>query len=644
MEQPKTPASEFVRELQLSNKIPPKLQVTFDDEVEAALKALDELESKEILPEKNSATYVMAKRKRSSFWRVLGLLKDHKKTVVVLVFLAIIIAALNMVVPFIIKYLVDIFTGFFIGKSTATMSVLIWAASGILIATVLGQVFESIYDYKDYKLAVIIRNHIHNMAFEKYLRLHALFHHESGSGSIIGKIDRGASSTYTIIEDFMFQTVLPQSLTYIAVVSLLLWKNITIGFLTMAPLPIYLLVTQFLASKVYKIQRESNDIADTLSKEAYDVASNVFTVKKYGQENEEIKNQIKLQNRIFQKDLQLDRYWRWMRSSQAVISMLGRLAVIIGAGLLVFYGKNTVGDFVLFVTLYGIAYGPMSQLSLVVQRVRKFLANVEKMFDILDEPIKIKDKDGATALMPLERELEFREVSFKYSEDKNWALKNLSIKIPAGQIVALVGRSGSGKTTFVNLLLRSYDPQKGSILVDGHDLRDIKQASLLGQIAVVPQEVDLFSRTIKENIAYGNPDASEADIVKAAKLALCHDFTIKLPEKYDTVVGERGIKLSGGERQRVGIARAILRDPKILILDEATSHLDTESERLIQEATDAVIKNRTSIIIAHRFSTILKADMIFVFSKGELEAAGTRDELLHKSPTFKRLYSLQFSE
>ena len=616
MEQPKTPASEFVRELQLSNKIPPKLQVTFDDEVEAALKALDELESKEILPEKNSATYVMAKRKRSSFWRVLGLLKDHKKTVVVLVFLAIIIAALNMVVPFIIKYLVDIFTGFFIGKSTATMSVLIWAASGILIATVLGQVFESIYDYKDYKLAVIIRNHIHNMAFEKYLRLHALFHHESGSGSIIGKIDRGASSTYTIIEDFMFQTVLPQSLTYIAVVSLLLWKNITIGFLTMAPLPIYLLVTQFLASKVYKIQRESNDIADTLSKEAYDVASNVFTVKKYGQENEEIKNQIKLQNRIFQKDLQLDRYWRWMRSSQAVISMLGRLAVIIGAGLLVFYGKNTVGDFVLFVTLYGIAYGPM----------------------------KIKDKDGATALMPLERELEFREVSFKYSEDKNWALKNLSIKIPDGQIVALVGRSGSGKTTFVNLLLRSYDPQKGSILVDGHDLRDIKQASLLGQIAVVPQEVDLFSRTIKENIAYGNPDASEADIVKAAKLALCHDFTIKLPEKYDTVVGERGIKLSGGERQRVGIARAILRDPKILILDEATSHLDTESERLIQEATDAVIKNRTSIIIAHRFSTILKADMIFVFSKGELEAAGTRDELLHKSPTFKRLYSLQFSE
>src|SRR3989344_5181274 len=458
----------------------------------------------------------------------------------------------------------------------------------------------------------------------------------------------------------MFQTVLPQSLTYIAAVSLLLWKNITIGFLTMAPLPIYLLVTQFLASKVYKIQRESNDIADTLSKEAYDVASNVFTVKKYGQENEEIKNQIKLQNRIFQKDLQLDRYWRWMRSSQAVISMLGRLAVIIGAGLLVFfgkktggvfgacplvfYGKNTVGDFVLFVTLYGIAYGPMSQLSLVVQRVRKFLANVEKMFDILDEPIKIKDKDGATALMPLERELEFREVSFKYSEDKNWALKNLSIKIPAGQIVALVGRSGSGKTTFVNLLLRSYDPQKGSILVDGHDLRDIKQASLLGQIAVVPQEVDLFSRTIKENIAYGNPYASEADIVKAAKLALCHDFIIKLPEKYDTVVGERGIKLSGGERQRVGIARAILRDPKILILDEATSHLDTESERLIQEATDAVIKNRTSFIIAHRLSTVIHADLILVFANGKIEATGTRDELLHKSPTFKRLYSLQFSE
>lgn len=192
------------------------------------------------------------------------------------------------------------------------------------------------------------------------------------------------------------------------------------------------------------------------------------------------------------------------------------------------------------------------------------------------------------------------------------------------------------------MLLRSYDPERGAILVDGHDLRDVARESLLNQVAVVPQEVDLFSRTILENIAYGKPQISREEAEQAARTALAHDFIMATEKGYDTMVGERGIKLSGGERQRVGIARAVLRDPKILILDEATSHLDTESERLIAQATDALIKNRTTIIIAHRFSTILRADMILVFAGGAIEASGKHDELLAKSPTYKKLYELQF--
>jgi ABC-type multidrug transport system fused ATPase/permease subunit len=219
----------------------------------------------------------------------------------------------------------------------------------------------------------------------------------------------------------------------------------------------------------------------------------------------------------------------------------------------------------------------------------------------------------------------------------------VSAKIPAKSIVALVGRSGSGKTTFINLLLRSFDVDEGAILIDGTNIRDATQESLRRQIAVVPQEVDLFSRSIAENIAYGTEDARRENIIEAAKSALAHDFIMKTEKEYETIVGERGIKLSGGERQRVGIARAIFKNPRILILDEATSHLDTESERLIQAATENLMRDRTTIIIAHRLSTIMRADKILVFAKGELEAEGTHKELLTKSPTYRRLHEMQFS-
>lgn len=338
---------------------------------------------------------------------------------------------------------------------------------------------------------------------------------------------------------------------------------------------------------------------------------------------------------------------------QTVVTTTSRVAVLALSAWLVLSGQATIGQFVLYITLQNMAYQPLSQLSVIFPRLKRNTTRIERLFAILDEPVIIKDKPNAQILPLLKKQIEFKNVSFAYREnasldenpeEKNWALKNINLVIPAGKTIALVGRSGSGKTTFINLLLRSFDPQDGKILFDGTDIRDVTQESLRTQIAVVPQEVDLFSRTVAENIAYGKPAVSMDQIKKAAETALADGFIKKLENKYDTVVGERGIKLSGGERQRVGIARAVLRDPKILILDEATSHLDSESEKLISVATDALIKDRTSIIIAHRFSTILKADIIVVFKDSQIEMTGKHSILLKKSPTYKKLYNLQFAD
>ena len=338
------------------------------------------------------------------------------------------------------------------------------------------------------------------------------------------------------------------------------------------------------------------------------------------------------------------RLWSIIENIQTAVSTVGRVGVLILSGWFVLRGSATIGDFVLYVTLQNMAYQPLSQLSSVFTRLRRNATRVQRMFTVLDEEVNVVDLPEAVDLPPLRHQIEFKNLWFAYRDERQWALKNIDLTIQAGTTVALVGRSGSGKTTFINMLLRSFDPQKGAILFDGVDIREVKQESLRRQIAVVPQEVDLFSRTVSENIAYGSPEVTQEKIENSAKTALAHDFILKLDDGYNTVVGERGIKLSGGERQRVGIARAVLRDPKLLILDEATSHLDTESERLITNATNALIKDRTSVIIAHRLSTVLHADAIVVFKDNKIEAIGKHHDLLKTSPTYQMLHSLQFED
>jgi ABC-type multidrug transport system fused ATPase/permease subunit len=308
-------------------------------------------------------------------------------------------------------------------------------------------------------------------------------------------------------------------------------------------------------------------------------------------------------------------------------------------GYFVLSQRCTVGDYVLFIAMQDMVYGPISQLSVILPKLRRNLSRAEKMFEILDERSLLCDAKQPQRLDDVRHSVEFRNVSFQYPDSREWALQNISFEVPAGATVALIGPSGSGKSTVMNLLQRLYDPQHGTVLIDGMDVRNIEGRELRRRISVVPQEVELFSRPIMQNIGYGRDYVVLDEVERAARLAHAHDFISRCDGGYESQVGERGLRLSGGERQRIGIARAAMSDAGILILDEATSHLDNESERLIQVALDKVVRGRTSFIIAHRLSTIRNADLVLVFREGQIEAVGRHDELWRESPTYRALYA-----
>jgi ABC-type multidrug transport system fused ATPase/permease subunit len=574
-------------------------------------------------------------------FRVLSLLGERKRMAGALLALITCGAAFDISVPFITQRLIDTLIQSLGRPGGNLLPVLLSSAAGILVATVLQRAIKSFYDYNLFRTATSLEDTLRNRSFEKYLRMHALYHSNSNSGQIIGRIDRGCTAMFAILHDIFGQSLVPPLIVFAGVLGSLLFKNAVIAGIVFLPLPIYLLVVRRLTERIYDMERQVSEDFEVVSKESYDVASNVSTVKKFSQEKSETVNQAHLLARARQSQYRVERLWALIENIQTLIATLGRVSIIVAGGLLVLWGKATIGELVLYITLQNMAYQPISQLSVIFPRLRRNMSRVERVFELLDARGEVQDKPNAQILPPLSSRIEFRDVWFRYGKDKRWVLKNVDVTVPAGATVALIGASGSGKTTFINLLLRSFDPERGSILIDGVDLRDAAQESLRSQIAVVPQEVDLFSRSIAENIAYGKTGVTKEDVVRAAGTALAHDFIMRAEQGYETVVGERGLKLSGGERQRIGIARAVLREPRIFILDEATSHLDTESERLIQEATRNVIKDRTSFLIAHRLSTIRHADFIIVFADNTIEAIGTHEQLAFTSPTYRRLHALQ---
>ncbi len=577
-------------------------------------------------------------------WKIVCLLRKRRRTAIGLALLILLASGLDIAVPFLTKGLIDKIMHSFGTQSSDSVRTLATAAAAIFAATAATRLLRSFYNYRLVLAGSQAEDEAKNAAFANFLRLDTEFHSKVNTGEIVGALDRGGTAIFVILNEILGQNLVPPLLIATGVITSLLAKNVWIALIVFAPLPAYLLAISRLGGRMQGVEQEVSRAFENVTKESYDISSNVRLVKKFGRETQEAHTQFELLRFARTKHHKAERLWAFTENIQSFIATAGRVGVIALGGFFVLTQRCTIGDYVLFIAMQDMIYGPISALSVILPKLRRNLSRAERLFEILEERPRVLDSPQATALKPIEHSVEFRNLSFRYAGTDRWALKNVDLQIPAGSTVALIGFSGSGKSTLMNLLQRLYDPQQGSIVIDGRDIRDVTQESLREQISVVPQEIDLFSRSVLANISYGCEGVSPEEVEQAARMAQAHEFIERCEDKYHTAVGERGAKLSGGERQRVGIARAIARNPKILILDEATSHLDNESERLIQVAMENVTRGRTSFIIAHRLSTVRKADIVVVFKEGEVEAVGTHEQLWIGSPTYRKLHGIHVAD
>jgi ABC-type multidrug transport system fused ATPase/permease subunit len=577
-------------------------------------------------------------------WKVLTMLNGHRRTVAALSLLVCITAALDVAVPFITREVIDGVVRSLQSAKADSLRSLLLAAASILVITMVTRLLRSVYNYRLFKVISSAEDEVKNAAFANFLSLDTEYHGKVNTGEVIGALDRGGTASFVILYEIFGQNLLPPALVLLGVLTALLMKNVWVATIVFLPLPAYAVTVGRLAGKMHRLEYLISHAFERVTKESFDIASNVRVVKKFSRERQEARTQRELLYRARRHHYSGERMWAFIENVQSLFSTAGRVGVIAFGGFLVLTHRCSVGEYVLFIAMQDMVYGPISQLSIILPKLRRNLSRAERMFEILEQGRKVCDVPDAKRLTGPGRSVKFCNLSFKYAGAEQPTLRDINFEVPAGSTVALIGPSGSGKSTLMNLLQRLYDPQAGSVLIDGEDIRLVSQSSLREQISVVPQEVELFSRSIMENIGYGKDEVDRGAVVSAAQMAQAHDFITRCEKGYDTQVGERGMRLSGGERQRLGIARAIVRNPKILILDEATSHLDNESERLIQIAMEKITKDRTCFIIAHRLSTVRKADRVVVFNDNTIEAVGTHEELWQSSPTYRKLHGIHLAE
>ncbi|MBW8308524.1 MAG: ABC transporter ATP-binding protein/permease [Candidatus Paracaedibacteraceae bacterium] len=542
-------------------------------------------------------------------------------------------------VPLLYKTIVDALSPTLGAVTVVPIFIILAYGATRLMSQLLGElrdaVFAEVTQTAIRQIGLMVFKHIHTLSLR--------FHLDRQTGGLSRVIERGTKAIETLLK-FLTFNILPTILEILLVATLFAYMyGISFAIVIILTLGAYILLTLIITEWRISYVRTMNETDNEATTKAIDSLLNYETVKYFNNEDHEAHRFGRALERYKIAAVKNTLGLSLLNSVQAFVICVGLVVIMIMAGLRVKDGSLTVGDFVALNAFVIQIYIPLNFLGFAYREIKIALVNMEQMFNLLDIPQEVKDLPQAPAINCAKGALSFQHVSFNYDERRS-ILNNINFEVPAGKTVAIVGSSGAGKSTISRLLFRFYDPTAGKILIDGQDIKTVSQDSLRKLIGIVPQDTVLFNDTIRYNIAYGCPSATEEEIIETTKAAQIHDFILSLPDGYQSMVGERGLKLSGGEKQRVAIARTLLKQPKIFLFDEATSALDTRTEKEIQKSLERLSKNHTTLIIAHRLSTVIHADEILVLESGQIIERGTHKDLLALGGVYTTMWERQSTQ
>ena len=569
--------------------------------------------------------------------RCLPYLKPFVKLLAAASILLLAASMLQLTTPLLTGYIID---QVLLGKKSSALH---WIVPLLFLLTA---AFLSANLFRSYLLArlkVRLSLRLHQQLLRRVSQLSFTYAAKKETGYLASRVLDDPSHVYEFATTQVL-SLLQDVLTLIAALAAMAWLSWQTALLSLLIIPLYLFIGSRFVRRLRHLNSQAMEGHAQRNRILHETLAGLYTINACAAESQMLQRFLRSQLVVVRT--QLSQFWLSSKVSmmRSFVAASGPLIVLWYGGSLVIEGRLTVGELVAFSAIFGYLFNSAQSLSAMQLSVQQVVVALERMFEILDEEPTVHEAADCLELPPLERSIEFRDVSFRYTPESQ-ALQGVSLSIPAGKTIALVGRSGAGKTTITHLLMRFYDPQSGCILLDGKDLRTFSLRSLRSKIALVPQDVFLFSMSIEDNIRLGTPSASHSEVTGASRLAHAHAFIQKQPHGYQTPAGERGQSLSGGERQRIAIARALMKDPQVLILDEAVSAVDGTSEQRICETVRQLnrVRGITSIVIAHRLSTIQQADLIYLIEDGRIAANGSHQELVHSSPAYLDLIRFQYS-
>lgn len=573
--------------------------------------------------------------------RYLKFVKPYRYRIIATIIVGIIKFGIPMLIPLLIKYAID---GVINNHSLTNQEKFSHLGVAIGIALIILLIVRPPIEFIRQYLAQWTSNKIlYDIRKQLYNHLQALsvrFYANNQVGQVISRVINDVEQTKDFILTGLMNIWL-DCITIIIALSIMFFLDVKLTFAAIFIFPFYILTVYFFFGRLRKLTRVRSQALAEVQGFLHERVQGMSVIKSFAIEDNEAKNFDNHNKNFLQRAFQ---HTRWNAYSFAAINTVTDLGpiIVIGVGsYLAITGSITVGTLAAFVGYLEQLFGPLRRLVSSFTTLTQSFASMDRVFQLMDEDYDIKNGIGAQPIKISKGQIDLKHVSFKYNENEKEVLHDINLTINKGETVAFVGMSGGGKSTLINLIPRFYDVTQGEILIDHHNVKDFLTGSLRNQIGLVQQDNILFSDTVKENILLGRPDATDDEVVEAAKMANAHDFISNLPNGYDTEVGERGVKLSGGQKQRLSIARIFLNNPPVLILDEATSALDLESEAIIQEALDVLSKDRTTLIVAHRLSTITHADRIVVMENGRIVETGTHQQLINKRGAYEHLYSIQ---